>query len=130
MNLRKSNNNDYRKLLKLLFGVTCVCVLVAFLSGVNLPLPEGEEGIKKGEGMVTYCHIERLNRSGYRYYIYFSVNGDGRKYSANFNSKGVLEFLSKACQEKNRIRFEYAAKRTLFRPQITYFFTISSVQVL
>lgn len=130
MSLRKSNNNDYGKLLTLLLVVTCTCILVAFLSGVNLPLPEDEEGIKKGEGMVTYCHIERLNRSGYRYYIYFNVKGDNRKYSANFNSKDVLGFLSKTCQEKNRIRFEYAAQRTLFRPQITYFFTISSIQVL
>lgn len=130
MILRKSNNNDYGRLLKLLLGAAFACALVAFLSGVNLPLPEDEEGIKKGEGMITYCHIERLNRSGYRYYIYFNVNGDNRKYSSNFNSKDVLEFLSKTCQEKNRIKFEYAAKRTLFRPQITYFFTISSIQVL
>lgn len=128
MSLQRNNINDYRNLILLSLSVVCICVLVAFLSDIALPLPENEKGIKTEEGTITNCYIEHLNRAGFRYYVSFSISGKNKKYSANFNSEKALDSWNKICHEKSNIKFEYVAKSVLFRPQISYMVIASSVQ--
>ena len=125
-----SKNNNYRPLLRFLIPVVSTCLLIAFLSDVKLPLPDSEQGIRYREGVVAHCDIESLSRSGYRYFISIRISGDSKTFSANFNRKDTYNFLTQICNQKSRIKFEYIARRFLFRPQISYVFKISTVEAL